>query len=158
MWDQRLQEHMMVKRSFRYAFPGLLALVLAGCAAQPRRPLNLPGKNACFWTRTIFDWTVLDDSTILVHAPSPRDSYLIKLFAPIPGLKFHEELGFQGGDGQPGQFCRENGYVVARGPVPDRQPVIAVQALTAGEAKQLLGGSGAPAPHRPAPTPGTPAS
>jgi hypothetical protein len=144
----------MVKHSIRYALLVSLALAAAGCTAPPRHALaNLPGKDACFWTRTIFDWTVLDDSTILVRAPSPNAAYLIKLFAPIPGLKFHEELGFQGGDGQPGQFCRQNGYVIARGPIPDRQPVIAVQAVTAGEARQLVTGAGSPA-SRPASKPG----
>lgn len=139
---------------------GLLGLCLVGCASQPRHELaNLPGKNACFWTRTIFDWTVINDSTILVHAPSPRDAYLIKLFYPIPGLTLDEiSLGFQGGDGEPGQFCRENGYVISPGPVREREPVIAVQAITPGEAKQLLASAGGRAPHRMASKAATPHS
>jgi hypothetical protein len=150
----------MSYRSLRYLLLGLLGLCLAGCASQPRRDLaNLPGKNACFWTRTLFDWTVVNDSTILVHAPSPRDAYLIELFYPIPGLTLDEVvLGFQGGDGEPGQFCRENGYVIVPGPVRDREPVIAVQALTPDEAKQLLASTRGRAPHRVASKPAAPAN
>jgi Family of unknown function (DUF6491) len=128
---------------------GLLgAAVLAGCASPPRTDLAaLPGKDACFWTSSLSDWTVVDDSTLLVTAPLPRDTYLVKLFAPIPDLRFHERLGFQSDDGDPARFCRQNGYVIAPGPVPQRWPVVAVQALTLAEAKQLLAHAGSPAPH-----------
>jgi len=133
-----------------YSLLVLLAVGLGGCASQPRRELaHLPGTTGCFWTRNIFDWTVLDASTVLVHSPGPRDAYLIKLFAPIPDLRFHEVLGFEGGDGHPDQFCTDNGYVIVRGPVPQREPVVAVRVLSPLEARQLLAGAGHPAPHRP---------
>jgi hypothetical protein len=150
----------MAVRGLRYLALGLLGLGLVGCASEPRHELaHLPGKNACFWTRTIFDWTVINDSTILVHAPSPRDAYLIKLFYPIPGLTLDEvALGFQGGDGEPGQFCRENGYVISPGPVREREPVIAVRAITPAEAKQLLASAGGRVPHRMASKSATPQS
>ena len=130
--------------------------IVAGCAshtrpesAQPRHePDTLPGKDACFWTSEISDWTVLDDSTLIVTAPLPKDSYLVKLFAPIPDLAFRQRLGFQSEPGDPGRFCRDNGYVLELGPVPQRWPVVAVRALTAEEAKQLLARAGG-APARP---------
>ena len=151
----------MSVRGFRYlplGLLGLLGLCLVGCASQPKQAAApLPGKNACFWTSTIYDWTVINDSTILVHAPSPRDAYLVKLFYPIPGLTLDQvSLGFQGGDGEPGQFCRENGYVISPGPVREREPVIAVHALTPGEAKQLLASAPGHAPHRVASKPAPP--
>lgn len=133
-------------------------LGLTGCASQPRSDLaNLPGKRACFWIRNVFDWTVLNETTLLVHSP-PSDAYLIKLFAPIPDLKFHEALGFEGGDGEPGRFCTDNGYVIVRGAVPQREPVIAVQALTPGEAQQVLARAGHTTPHRQAPQSSAPSS
>jgi len=135
-----------------YLHGGLLALLAMGlvaCGSQPRRGLaNLPGADACFWTRNLSDWTVLNDSTLIVHAPLTRDAYLIKLFAPIPGLQFHERLGFEGGDGDPGQICSTNAYVIAGGPVPEREPVAAVRKLTPAQAKNLLSTSGASVPHR----------
>jgi hypothetical protein len=63
-------------------------------------------------------------------------------------LRFHWRLGFQTDDGDPGRFCRHNGYVIALGPVAQRWPVVAVQALTPEEAKQLLAHAGSPAPHQ----------
>jgi hypothetical protein len=32
------------------------------------------------------DWTVLNDSTLIVHAPLPKDAYVIKLFEPVFSL------------------------------------------------------------------------
>jgi hypothetical protein len=135
-----------------------LLLGMAGCsshpprAASPPRAANpLPGKDACFWTRSLQDWTVLDDSTLLVHAPMAKDAYLVKLFAPIFGLSFRETLGFEAGGGSPGQICGQTAYVIARsagGGIPDRQPVVAVRALTPHEAKHLLASRGTSTTHK----------
>lgn len=152
----------MSKKRFSpiHIFLPSLALALAACAAHPpaaRGPL--PGKDACFWSSSLQDWTVLDDSTLIVHAPLAKDAYLIKLFAPIFGLSFHETLGFETGGGSPGQICGQTSYVLARntgGGIPDRQPIIAVRALTPAEAKTLLSAKGASAPHQQAAKPPTP--
>jgi hypothetical protein len=130
------------------------ASLFAGCASHPQpapkapEPEHLPGKEACFWTNSISDWTVLDDSTLIVTAPLPKDAYLVKLFAPIPDLSFRQRLGFQSEAGEGGRFCRENGYVFELGPVPQRWPAVAVRALTPEEARQLLNRAGGPASHR----------
>jgi hypothetical protein len=141
--------------------------LVAGCASHTRpgpvqarpEPDRLPGKEACFWTSAISDWIVLDDSTLIVTAPLPKDAYLVKLFAPVPDLSFRQRLGFQSEPGEPGRFCRENGYVFELGAVPQRWPVAAVRALTPEEAKRLLDGTGGQASHRPdqpeTPQPGT---
>jgi Family of unknown function (DUF6491) len=133
----------------------LAVVLLASCAsAALKEQAKLPGTDACLWTRTIFDWTALDDSTLLIHAPLPQDAYLVKLFAPIPDLKFRLRLGFQGGEGTPEQFCRDSGYVVAVGPIPEREPVVAVRALTQTQARQLLARAGNPVSRRaPPPNP-----
>src|ERR1700752_1290044 len=120
----------MLNRYIRCALVGFLGCGLVACATQPRQEFaDLPGKDVCFWTRNLYDWTVIDDSTLIVHAPMPRDAYLIKLFAPIAGLDFHNRLGFQGGPSGPDQICGEDAYVVVGGPVPQREPITAVRTL-----------------------------
>ena len=45
---------------------------------------NLPGKPACFWKSNFQgDWTVLNDSTLIVRAPLAQDAYVVKLFEPV---------------------------------------------------------------------------
>jgi hypothetical protein len=74
---------------------GALAAIAAGCAMTAQTPPskanldnltkveNLPGKSACFWKSSFQgDWTVLNDSTLILHAPLPKDAYVIKLFEP----------------------------------------------------------------------------
>jgi len=142
----------------RHALSLSLLIGLVSCSSHPPREAGpvpakdkLPGTDACFWTRSLQDWTVLDDSTLLVHAPMAKDAYLVKLIAPIFGLSFHETLGFEGGGGNPGQICGQTAYVIARnagGGIPDRQPVSAVRALTPAEAKHLLASRGTFTTHK----------
>jgi hypothetical protein len=122
--------------------------LIASCASPPRQEsTSLPGTDACFWIANVSDWTVLDNSTLLLSAPLAEDAYLVKLFAPIPDLKWRLRLGFEGGDGVPEQFCRDSGYVLAYGPVPQRELAVSVRALTPAQARQLVARAGDPAPH-----------
>lgn len=147
-----------IAKMARHALSLSLLLGLASCSSHPPRATGpvtakdtLPGKDACFWTRSLQDWTVLDDSTLLVHAPLAKDAYLVKLFAPIFGLSFHETLGFEAGGGSPGQICSQTAYVIAGnagGGIPDRQSISAVRALTPAEAKRLLASRGTSTTHK----------
>jgi hypothetical protein len=48
---------------------------------------------ACFWKSNFQgDWTVLNDSTLILHAPLPKDLYIIKLFEPVPRLQTANQL------------------------------------------------------------------
>ncbi len=126
-----------------------LVLQLAGCAsrdpsnAAPRTQDDaaLPGTDACFMTRTAYDWTVLDNSTLIVNAPGPHDYYLVKLFAPVPELAFQTRLGFESRGGELDRFCRDNGYVISRHSLRIREPVAAVRAITEAQARQLRNAS-----------------
>ena len=111
----------------------------------------LPGKETCFWTRDLFDWTVLNDTTLLVHAPMKSDAYLVKLFAPITDMDFDLRLGFQSPPAQFNMICKD-GHVIARGPIPQRELIVAVRALTPTEATQLLAASKAAAHRQPSST------
>lgn len=120
-----------------------VAVLLGACASNlPSDVANLPGKEACFWTSTIFNWTALDDSTLIVDAPTEQAPYLVKLMAPIPGLRASDRVGFLGGD-PTGMFCKMSSVFI-RGSLSYREPVVAVRALTPAQAKEMLARDNAP--------------
>jgi hypothetical protein len=118
-----------------------LILLAAGCAtngtATPHAPPPpLPGTEACIFTVNLNDWTVIDNSTLIVYAPLRKAPYLVKLFSPIFDLQFRESLGFEDIEHN-GQLCKDD-YVVARGDSPNRTSIIAVRALTPEQARQMI--------------------
>jgi len=131
-----------------------LALVIATVAAAacatggagPHPPAPpLPGKDACIFMSEVFDWVVIDPSTLIVYAPTRKEAYLLKLFEPEPELNFKERVGFEDSD-HDGMLCGNGGdYLVLRDDIaPRRVPIVAFRKLTSGEAGQLL-----PAPRAP---------
>jgi len=119
----------------------LLILTLLGCAtngasAQHAPPALLPGTEACIFTVNLNDWTVVDNSTLIVYAPLRKDPYLVKLFEPIFDLQFRESIGFEDIEHN-GQLCKDD-YVVTRGDAPYRTPITAVRALTPDQATQII--------------------
>jgi hypothetical protein len=138
----------MQRRIASAALLGCFGIGLAACASHPPQSLaNLPGKESCFWTSTVFTWTVLDDSTLIVDAPM-NTPYLVKLLSPIPQLRFLERIGFDNGPGAIGQFCSTSGYIVARGQFGQRTPATAVRALSPQQAQQLIAAAKSPPPHK----------
>jgi hypothetical protein len=90
---------------------------------------------------------VLNDSTLIVHAPLPKDSYVIKLFEPVFSLGFKEGLGFEDRE-HSGQICNDgDAYLLVPGWQPPRVPIVAVHALTITEQDGLLRAAGKPVPH-----------
>jgi len=134
-------------------------LSMVGCATTtpvpPANPAlatltkreNLPGKPGCF-LRSNFsgDWTVLNDTTLIVRAPLPKDAYVIKLFEPVTDLQFKQRLGFEDKE-HSGEICNNgDDYLV----IPDwqhRVPIVAVHALTAADQNALLQAAGKPLRH-----------
>jgi hypothetical protein len=134
---------MFFPRSRRWAAALLSPLFLAflACATNVPEtphapPAPLPGTEACIFTVNLNDWTVIDNSTLIVYAPLRKDPYLVKLFEPIFDLQFRESLGFEDIEHN-GQLCKDD-YVVARGDSPRRTPITAVRALTPDQAKQII--------------------
>jgi len=139
---------------------GALAAIAAGCATTAQPPPskaildnltkveNLPGKPVCFWKSNFQgDWTVLNDSTLIVHAPLPKDAYVIKLFEPVFNLSFKQALGFEDRE-HTGQICNNgDAYLDVPGWQPPQVPIVAVHALTMAEQAQLLQAAGQPVPH-----------
>jgi hypothetical protein len=149
---------------------GALAAVAVGCATTTQSPPsrtnldtltkleNLPGKPGCFWKSTFQgDWSVLNESTLIVRAPLPKDVYVIKLFEPVLDLSFKQGLGFEDKE-HAGQICNNgDDYLIVPGWQPPQVPIVAVHALTMAEQDQLLRAAGKPAPHARTPTQPAPA-
>jgi hypothetical protein len=135
-----------------------LTAFVSGCATPPQspaaanlanltKPENLPGKPACFWKSNFQgDWTVLNDSTLIVRAPLPKDAYVVKLFEPVFSLGFKQGLGFEDKE-HVGQICNDgDDYLLVPGWQPPNVPIVAVHALTADEENHLLSAAGLPVP------------
>jgi hypothetical protein len=93
---------------------------------------------------------------LIVHAPLPRDSYVVKLFEPVFSLSFKEGLGFDDRT-HTGQICNDgDDYLLVPGWQPPEVPIIAVHKLNVAEQTDLLQAAGKPVPQPPtaeAPTP-----
>jgi hypothetical protein len=149
---------------------GALAAIAAGCAstAPTSRSMttldhlttvaNLPGKAGCFWKSSFQgDWTVLNDSTLIVRAPLPKDAYVIKLFEPVFNLSFKQGLGLEDRE-HTGEICNNgDDYLVVPGWEPPQVPIVAVHALTMAEQDQLLQAAGKQVPRAHDATPAVPA-
>jgi hypothetical protein len=123
----------------RSALLSAAAVVAAGCAARmaPSNPpgASLPGTETCIFSASLIDWVVLDDTTLIVYAPSRNDPYLVKLFAPVIDLDYRQTLGFED-TAHSGELCRGDD-LIARGSSPRRMAIAAVRALSAQQAKDL---------------------
>jgi hypothetical protein len=84
--------------------PGVILLtmtVMAACsgtgAASKPRPTVRPGEfgtAACFYRRSVEDFTVLDQSNLIVYAPNRTNAYHIAISPPEPELGFANTIGF----------------------------------------------------------------
>jgi hypothetical protein len=158
---------MSIRKFCLDAAVAVLAVITVGCASTPHTPAtaldnltkveNLPGKPACFWKSNFQgDWTVLNDSTLIVHAPLPKDIYVIKLFEPVFSLKFKEGLGLDDRE-HTGQICNDgDDYLLVPGWQPPQVPIVAVHALTTEEQAHLLQVAGKPVPKTPTVTQSAP--
>jgi hypothetical protein len=115
------------------AFTAVLT-VMAGCSMTLPNPAtakldnltkvaNLPGKPSCFWKSNFQgDWTVLNDSTLIVRAPLAKDAYVVKLFEPVFDLNFKQGLGFEDRE-HTGQICNSgDDYLLVPGWAPPEVP------------------------------------
>lgn len=128
----------------------LATAALAGCAQTPSTPAagktaaaTLPGTAQCLFSAQVRGWTVLDDQTLLVDAPTGSNVYLFKLFGPVTGLQFQESLAFIDGDHN-GQLCSNGDSLAVGRPVPQQVPIIGVRLLNKEEAANLRKQASAP--------------
>lgn len=137
-----------------HATVGALAIVMVGCATTVRAPTsrtvleqlterdNLPGTPGCFWKSDFQgDWTVLNETTLIVRAPLPKNAYVVKLFAPVTGLGFMQRLGFEDQE-QTGRICDNGSDYLVIPDTPRRVPIVAIHALSKVQQQQLLEAAG----------------
>jgi len=143
--------HTQSLRFIRIGLVAAAAAALLGCAstqgvayapnkaAASRKVAALPGTPGCFWLRNFQgSWTVLNDSELIVYVPLYSQPYLIKLFEPIPNLKFDQRLGFADIE-RTGMICESSmDDLVVPHWQPHRIPIVAVRKLTAAQERQLL--------------------
>jgi hypothetical protein len=127
----------------------LAVLATAGCAAtgtpSQRVSAPLPGSDACVFMSSVFDWDVVDPTTLIVYAPMRKDAYLLKLFEPVVELQFKNRVGFEDADHN-GMLCGSGDYLLVRDEIaPRRVPIVAFRKITTEQAQLLL-----PAATRPA--------
>jgi hypothetical protein len=114
---------------------------VAGCAhsggASPApSTATLAGTEQCLFASQVRNWQTLDDSTLLVEAPTGGNVYLFKLFGPVAGLQFQESLAFIDGN-HDGRLCSMGDSLAVGRPTPQEVPIIAVRLLTREEAAAL---------------------
>jgi hypothetical protein len=112
-----------------------------------------PHGGDCIFTRTIDSWTVLDNDTLLIYAPSRKSPYLVKLFRPEYALKSEFQLGFLDRDND-GQICDASRDAIVmtgfgRG-FANRIPIWSVQRINEAEANELIAKSKVKPEHNPA--------
>jgi len=120
-----------------------VAAATAGGCASSRAPsasaaAPLPGTDACVFIRNIYDWDVIDPTTMIVYAPQRKDAYLLKLFAPVPDLDFKQRVGFEDSNHN-GQLCGFGNDLVVHDEIgAQRTPIVAFRKLTPEQLRQLL--------------------
>ena len=141
----------MRSRLLRKAAAVSMAVVALACATAHSGEASaptaaLPGTPGCFWLKSFNDWTVLNDSELIVHAPLTQDAYLVKLFQPVFGLNYYFNLGFVDVM-QNGYICGPSrDYLAVPRYTPPRIIITAVQKLSASEQVQLLQAAKKPVP------------
>ena len=112
-----------------------------------------PRGGDCIFTRTIDSWTVLNNDTLLIYAPSRKNPYLVKLFRPEYALKSEFQLGFWDRDND-GQICDVSRDAILLtgfgGGYANRIPIWSVQRINEAEANELIAKSKAKPEKNPA--------
>jgi hypothetical protein len=119
--------------------------------AAPPRDANDPGyvleeypdklpktSNQCVFFRTLYDWRPLNNTSLIVWAPSRSHPYHIQLDKPCFGLRFAHSIGFTSRDSRLCGFGGDAVLVESGGGRPDRCPIGSITELTEDSLKSLL--------------------
>lgn len=119
--------------------------------AEPPKTANEPGyvleeslgkfpdtTNQCIFFRTLYDWRALNNSNLIVWAPSRKHPYHLQLDRPCFGLRFAHSIGFTSRDSRLCGFGGDSVLVESGGGRPDRCPIGSITKLTEESLKALL--------------------
>lgn len=112
------------------------ATEIAAAASKPSEPKG----GDCVFSRTIYNWDAIDNETMIIWAPSRHDPYLVKLWAPVFGLKSEFSIGIQDADND-GRFCdygRDAIVVESPAGTPERYSVRTLQRIDEAQAQAML--------------------
>lgn len=104
-----------------------------------RNPDSLPDTtNQCIFFRTLYDWKPLNNTNLIVWAPSRKHPYHLQLDRPCFGLRFAHSIGFTSRDSRLCGFGGDSVLVESGGGMPDRCPIGSITKLTEDSLKALL--------------------
>ncbi|MDX2144256.1 MAG: DUF6491 family protein [Rhodospirillaceae bacterium] len=94
--------------------------------------------NQCIFFRTLYDWRPLNNTSLIVWAPSRNHPYHIQLDQPCNGLRFAHSIGFTSRDSRLCGFGGDSVLVESSGGRPDRCPIGSITKLTEESLAALL--------------------
>ncbi|MBL8643060.1 MAG: hypothetical protein JNK21_03935 [Rhodospirillaceae bacterium] len=104
-----------------------------------QNPGRLPETtNQCIFFRTLYDWKALNNSNLIVWAPTRNHPYHLQLDRPCFGLRFAHSIGFTSRDSRLCGYGGDSVLVESGGGRPDRCPIGAITKLTEESLKSLL--------------------
>ncbi len=91
------------------------------------------------WVRIdqVRDFRVLDDSNLVLYAPTRRQAFHVELMPPCRGLRFSDTIALRGRMERLGGFAGDS-VIIQPGLLPQRCPVSSVRRLSETELTELL--------------------
>jgi hypothetical protein len=104
-----------------------------------QRPERFPPTTSqCIFFRTLYDWRPLNDSNLIVWAPTRRNPFLLQLDRPCLGLRHAQNIGFYSRDSELCGFGGDAVIIESGSGRPDRCPIGAITKLEDDALKALL--------------------
>lgn len=134
--EEKRMEKQYIKQIFTVLFS---SIILAGCATtetapKPDSDIEANGSD-CIWTRTIRDYTVLNDSNLLIHGAGKK-SYFVTLLSPSWEMQSSMGMAFMSTDGRLCPFGRDR--IVFRGMTEEAVRIRSINEVSVDQAEQLL--------------------
>ncbi len=119
------------------------AALLSGCAAAGTQAnTDEESESAPITTDSVRidqvrDFRVLDDSNLILYAPTRRQAYHVELMPACQGLRFADTIALRGRTGRLAGFAGDR-VIIDRPGIPDRCPVSSVRRLDEASLTELI--------------------